>query len=180
MKNNDLLSSLPQKPYQIKVKSNSDMEIMYGKQHAAKLIVQKDAENKTSTYELMLPNEEKSIFHFVRIENSLDGFYPESDQTVFSWKRISTTFSEFYSGQKWQCETMILSQNIIRSLTMWIPRISWFIPTKYTVSENDFCHGVITGAVFSFFNGKSVSVTSSEKALEIMAAAIILAEGEIG
>lgn len=180
MKNNDLLSSLPQKPYQIKVKSNSDMEIMCGKLCIAKLIVQKDAEKKTSTYELMLSKEDKAIFRFVRSDNSMAGFYPESDQTVFSWKRLSTTFSELYSGLKWQCDTMILSQNIIRSLTMWIPRISWFIPTKYTISENDFCHGVITGAVFSFSNGKNVTVATSEKALEIMAAAIILAEEEIG
>lgn len=180
MKNQDLLSSLPNTPYQIKVKTNSDMEIMCGKQRIAKLIVQQDKETKTSTYELVLSNKEETLFRFVRTEDSICGFYPEDDQTVFVWKRLSTAFSELYSGLKWQCENMILSQNIIRSLTMWIPRISWFIPTKYTINENDFCHGIISGAVFSLSNGKNVTIMSPEKALEIMAAAIILAEEELG
>ena len=166
--------------YQFKGKLNSDLKIICGKETVACLISSRDDAKKTVTYDLVRSGNGSPAYRFIRTETALSGVDPENDQEKFVWQRLSSSFSELLTGSKWQCGQLLLSQNIVRSLMMWVPRISWFIPTKYTITDNGQCCGIVAGSACSLSNGKSVTVGDPEKAWEIMAAAIILSEDEIG
>ena len=176
----DWLSFVKRGQYQFKGKLNSNLEIVCGKKTIAWLIATLDEANQTSTYDLVQTKNSAPAYRFIRTEKTLSGVDPKNNQKTFVWERLSSSFSELITGSKWQCGKLALSQNIIRTLLMWIPRISWFIPTKYTITENEQCCGIVSGSTFSASNSKSVSVADPSKSWEIMAAAIILSEDEVG
>lgn len=176
----DWLSFVQKGQYQLKGKLNSNVRIVCGNATVAWLISSKDEENKTQTYDLAPAENAPAAYRFVRTEKTLSGVNPATGETTFVWQRLSTALSEMVSGSKWQCGKLSLSQNIVRSLLMWLPRVSWFIPTKYTITEDGQCRGIISGAVFSASNCKTATVNDPSKAWEILAAAIILSEDEIG
>lgn len=174
------LSFVQKGQYRLKGKLNSNTEIVCGKETVAWLIAGSDEEKQARTYDLVQFENTPAAYRFVRTEKTLSGGAPESGRTDFIWQRQSSGLSELFTGSKWQCGQLVLSQNTVRSLLMWLPRISWFIPTKYTITASGQCCGVVSGAVCSSSNSKSVTVIDPAKSWEIFAAAIILSEDEIG
>ena len=179
-KEREWLSFVQKGQYQLKGKLNSNVQIVCGKATVAYLISSRDEAKQIQTYDLVQAENTPPAYRFVRTEKSLVGIDPESGKTEFTWERLSSGLGELFTGSKWQCGTLTLSQNAVRSLSMWLPRFSWFIPTKYTVKESERCCGIISGAVFTASNAKTATVNDPAKAWEILAAAIILSEDEIG
>ena len=149
----------------------------------AKAIIAKlksTSEQDRLVYDLVKADSGELIFRFVRTSTSLVGIDPATNTDCFTWQRLSSPAGEIFTGSKWQCGNLLLSQNALRSLVMWIPRISWFIPSKYTITENNQPVATVSGSVFSFTNAKNVAMHNAAKTWEIMAAAIILSDDEIG
>ena len=163
--------------YKFKGKADSKLQIVCGNRTLAWLIVSsRDEANKSTSYDLVESESETGspAYRFIRTETTLTGVDPKDDQKKFVWERLSSGFGELFTGSKWQCGQLTLSQNIVRSLMMWVPRISWFIPMKYAITDNGQSCGVVEGS------GRAVTVSDPTKAWEIMAAAIILTEDEVG
>ena len=138
------------------------------------------SEKDRLVYDLVKADSGELIFRFARTSTNLVGIDPATDNNCFTWQRLSSPAGELFTGSKWQCGNLFLSQSALRSLVMWIPRISWFIPSKYTITENNQPIATVSGSVFSFTNAKNIAMHNAAKTWEIMAAAIILSEDELG
>jgi len=179
-KDQSWLSFIQKGGYGIRSKENSSFEVCRGKATIAVISVSHDEEKDIKTYNLAKSENSSPAYQFIRSEKTFSCIDTETNQTLFTWQRLSNGFGELFTGCKWQCEDLVMSQNIVRSLVMWLPRISWFIPTKYSITRGEECCGIVSGAIFTLSNGKTVTVNNQENALKIAAAAIILAEDEIG
>lgn len=165
--------------YTLKYKLNSDLEISWNKRVVGLLSHIND--DKNNYYDLVQSEQDEfPVVRFVRTDNSLDCVDPDSGHVFFSWKRLSSSLGEMASGSKWSCGGMSFSQSALRSFSQWLPTISWFIPTKYTVYDKGAVVGAVSGSATSLSNSKTAEVKSSAHAWAILAVAIILSDDEIG
>lgn len=166
--------------YSLKAQFNGGLKVICGGREVAFLTVGQDDAAQSQTFDLVERAGGVPACRFIRTSKTMSGVDPASRQTLFTWERLSSAGGELFTGSKWRCGELELSQSAVRSLFMWIPRISWFIPTKYTISAGGRGVGRVDGTAFSFSNSKTAVVLDPSKAWEIMAAAIILSEDELG
>ena len=176
----NILAFIQRGKYTLKGKMNGCIRIISGGQNIGLLQVSETPDGTSHIYDLVPFENAAPVYRFIRTDTTLSCVHPMTNQVFFTWQRQSTAASELLSGCKWSCGPMNLFQSSLRSLFMWIPNISWFIPTKYSITEAGRCVGMVAGAAFSFSNSKMTSVQEPSKALEIFAAAIILSDDELG
>ena len=168
--------------YTLKYKLSTDLRIICGGRDAGLLSHFSDEANNNHYYDLVQnENDQNPVVRFVRNDNDLRCVNPVTGQEHFVWMRKSSTLGELASGSKWQCGTLSVGQSGARSLAQWLPGIiGWMISIKYFIKDNGRDVGVVKGSSASFSNSKSVTVTDPSRAWEILAAAIILSDDELG
>lgn len=172
-------SFVQQGGYSLKAPIKGGLKVFCGGREVASFVVQGEG-SESLTFDLVECAGGVPACRFIRTSKTMSGVDPASGQTLFTWDRLSSTAGEIFAGSKWRCGELELSQSALRSLFMWIPRISWFIPSKYSICAGGRCVGMVAGTSFSFSNSKTAKVFDPSKAWEIMAAAIILSDDEIG
>ncbi|MBO5822037.1 MAG: zinc ribbon domain-containing protein [Lentisphaeria bacterium] len=167
--------------YSLKYKLNTNLEIVCGGRTVGLLAHFHDDTQNNHYYDLVQSeNDNNPVVRFVRDDKTLSCVDPVSGKVFFTWNRLSSIASEIFSGSKWNCGNLSLSQNAIRCLIQLVPRISFLVPTKYCVADGGRQAGFVNGSCFSFSNSKTAVVIDRSRVWEILAVAIILSDDELG
>ena len=178
---NEWFSFVKNGNYTLKYKLNTDLEISCGGRVVGLLSHFSNEEQNNHFYDLVQSeNDQNPVIRFVREDKTISCVDPVSGKVFFTWNRLSSIGAEIFTGCKWNCGSLSLSQNVIRCLIQLVPRISFLVPTKYGVADGGRSVGCVKGSSFSFSNSKKVEIADRSRIWELLAVAIILSDDELG